>query len=405
LELHQGDCAAVVKTIPDQSVDLVYLDPPFFTQKVHKLRSRDRKNEFSFRDRWVSRDGYAEFLWVRLKEFQRVLTATGSLFFHCDRNAAHIARLLLDEVFGRGMFRAEIVWHYRRWSRTRKNLLPAHQTIYFYSKSAGYKYHDLLQDYSAATNVDQILQKRVRDRSGKSIYARDPKGKVISGGAKNGVPLSDVWDIPYLNPKARERTGYPTQKPIVLLERILRIATDEGDMVLDPFCGSGTTLVAAQLLNRRWIGIDTSTEALQVARERLACPTRTRSPLLETGREAYANACPEALAHLKGLDIVPVQRNRGIDAFLKEAVDDGPVPIRVQRLQESLEEAAQLLYRAARTKQAAVMILVVTRAEPGFDSNYGLPDGILLVDSTASGIRKALWGNGISKRSRSESEE
>jgi site-specific DNA-methyltransferase (adenine-specific) len=388
--LHHGDCATVARAFPDRSVDLVYLDPPFFTQKIHKLKSRDRKSEFSFPDQWASQDGYAEFLRIRLQEFHRVLAPTGSLFFHCDRNAAPVARLLLDEVFGRGMFRAEIIWHYRRWSRSQRNLLPAHQTIYFYSKSARYKFHDLLQEYSASTNVDQILQKRRRDESGKAVYARDAQGRVISGGAKKGVPLSDVWDIPYLNPKARERTGYPTQKPVLLLERILRISTDEGDIVLDPFCGSGTTLVAAQLLHRRWIGIDTSQEALRIARQRLARPLKTHSPLLEKGRGAYANACPEALAHLAGLDIVPVQRNRGIDAFLKEAREGGPVPIRVQRPHESVEEAARLLSRAARNKQAAVLVLVVTREETGVDPKLALPPGVELVESTALRIRQAL---------------
>jgi site-specific DNA-methyltransferase (adenine-specific) len=165
-------------------------------------------------------------------------------------------------------------------------------------------------------------------------------------------------------------------------------------VVLDPFCGSGTTLVAAQLQGRGWIGIDTSAAALQLARERLRQPTQTRSRLLEKGRAAYRSACPEALAYLQGLDTVPVQRNRGIDAFLKEAVRGGPVPVRVQRPQESISEAAQLLYRAARTKHAAVMVLVVTRPEQGGDAAGSLPKEILLVDSTANSIRKALAEQG-----------
>jgi site-specific DNA-methyltransferase (adenine-specific) len=213
---------------------------------------------------------------------------------------------------------------------------------------------------------------------------------VLANGAKQGVPLSDLWDIPYLNPKARERTGYPTQKPVLLLERILRIATDEGDVVLDPFCGSGTTLVAARLLHRRAIGIDTSAAALQIARERLGCPAKTRSALLEQGRDTYRTASPEALAYLQGLEVVPVQRNRGIDAFLKDVVRGGPVPVRVQRPQESVSQAAQLLYRAARTKHAAVMVLVVTRPERDCQAEHSLPREILLVDCTANSIRKAL---------------
>ena len=111
------------------------------------------------------------------------------------------ARLVLDEAFGKKMFRSEIIWHYRRWSNSQRTLLPAHQNIYFYSKTDHYEFHEILQEYSPTTNVDQILQKRARDQFGKSAYARDEDGAPITDGYKKGVPLSDVWDIPFLNPK------------------------------------------------------------------------------------------------------------------------------------------------------------------------------------------------------------
>src|SRR5204863_2908864 len=142
-------------------------------------------------------------------------------------------------------------------------------------KTDTYQYHQLYDDYSPSTNVDQILQRRQRDEHGKAVYERDENGKVVHDGHKKGVPVSDVWDIPFLNPKAKERVGYPTQKPILLLERIIQIVTDEGDTVLDPFCGSGTTLVAAHLLSRNCVGIDSSPEAIEITKERLARPTRT----------------------------------------------------------------------------------------------------------------------------------
>ena len=110
-----------------------------------------------------------------------------------------------------------------------------HQNIYFYSKTKDFKFNTFYTDYSASTNVDQILHDRVRNKDSKSIYKTDEDGKPVIGKKKNGVPLSDVWNIPYLNPKAKERTGYPTQKPILLLEQIIKIATDKGDVVLDPF--------------------------------------------------------------------------------------------------------------------------------------------------------------------------
>lgn len=209
-EVRHGDCLEVARGLAAESVDLVYVDPPFFTQKTHSLVTRDRATTFQFSDEWKSRAEYIEFLRVRVKEFRRVLKATGSLFFQCDTNASHHIRCLLDEVFGEAMFLSEIIWHYRRWSNSQRNPMPSHQTIFFYTKTDAYQYHQLFDDYSPSTNVDQILQRRQRDGHGKSIYARDENGDVVQDGHKKGVPISDVWDIPLLNPKAKERVGYPT---------------------------------------------------------------------------------------------------------------------------------------------------------------------------------------------------
>ena len=385
-----GDCLDVMGQMASESVHLVYLDPPFFTQKSHKLVTRDRQREFSFDDLWASHTEYAHFLFERLQEIRRVLYPTGALFFHCDRNASHIVRILLDEVLGAENFRSEIIWHYRRWSNAQKNLLPAHQTIYYYTRSDSYTFNPLLGDYSASTNVDHIWQRRRRDEDGKSVYALDEKGEAIPNGAKKGVPLSDVWDIPYLNPKAGERTGYPTQKPVLLLERIITIASNENDLVLDPFCGSGTTLVAAALLGRRVIGIDSSEDAVEIARGRLQNPSKSESNLLQVGRAAYANADEDALALLQGLDVVPVQRNRGIDAFVKGDIDGYPIPIRVQRPNETIPEAAALLHRAGSTKNAPLMILVALRAGGYFAFADELPPGVVVVEGPGIAIGRVV---------------
>jgi site-specific DNA-methyltransferase (adenine-specific) len=386
IELHQGDCLSVLPKLKAGYIQLAYLDPPFFTQKVQRLRTRDRRREFSFTDLWASHQEYAEFLYLRLREVYRVLALTGAIFFHCDRNAAHIARAVLDEVFGVEMFRSEIIWHYRRWSNAQKALLPAHQTIYFYTKSGEYTFHALYQDYSPSTNVDQILQRRKRDEFGKSVYDRDESGQIIPNGGKRGVPLSDVWDIPYLNPKAKERTGYPTQKPILLLERIIELATSPGDWVLDPFCGSGTTLIAARLLGRQAIGIDLADSALELTRQRLAHPERTGSHLLNEGRDSYRQADERALALLEGLDFVPVQRNKGIDAILKEDIHGRPVLVRIQRAHETILEAAQLLRQAAQAKPAAVMFVIKTREGGLLPFADDLPPGVQVIDGPALAI-------------------
>jgi site-specific DNA-methyltransferase (adenine-specific) len=386
--VHLGDCLEVLRSFPSDQVDLIYLDPPFFTQKIQRLGTRDRQKAFTFSDVWKSADAYGEFLFDRLREMRRVLALSGSIFFHCDNNASPIARIILDELFGRDMFRAEIIWHYRRWSNSQRTLLPSHQNIYFYSKTERYKFHNLRQGYSTSTNIDQILQRRKRDEFGKAVYARDENGTPLSNGDKKGVPMSDVWDIPFLNPKAKERVGYPTQKPILLLERIIEIATDEGDCVLDPFCGSGTTLVAAQLLGREGIGIDMSTEAIDLTKERLSNPTRTESNLLQAGRESYRTADEQALTLLKGLDIIPVQRNKGIDAFIRAGLD-APIPVRVQRPNEPLLEAAIALQKASQTKQVPAMVLVATSADLGFDISSDFPQ-IIIVESPSMLINKGL---------------
>ena len=394
-EVRHGDCLEVIREVAAKSVDLVYVDPPFFTQKIHSLVTRDRCTTFQFSDEWRSLSDYIEFLRVRLKEFRRVLKATGSLFFQCDTNASHHVRCLMDGVFGENMFRAEIIWHYRRWSNSQRNPLPSHQTIFFYSKTDDYQYHQLFDDYSPSTNVDQILQRRQRDEHGKSIYARNETGDVVHDGHKKGVPIGDVWDIPLLNPKARERVGYPTQKPILLLERIIALVTSPGELVLDPFSGSGTTLVAAELLGRNSMGIDVSAEAVELARQRLAQPVRTSSELLRKGRESYAQSDEEALAVLFGLRVVPVQRNRGIDAILSAKPGESPILIRVQRRGENLADAAEMLHSAARSKQPATLVLIVTdsRQSPGLFNM--LPTDVFLVNSTATALLEALADRGI----------
>ena len=388
-EVHQGDCLSILRRQAEATIDLVYLDPPFFTQRKQHLVARDRTREFSFDDRWESIAHYSCFLRERIAELHRVLKSTASIFFHCDRTASHAARFILDDVFGAGNFQSEIIWSYKRWSNSARKLLPAHQTILFYSKSRNFKFNTILTDYSPTTNVDQILQRRSRDAANKSVYARDSDGEILLSGSKRGVPLSDVWEIPFLNPKAKERIGYPTQKPVLLLERIIRLSTEEGDVVLDPFCGSGTTLVASVLLGRQARGIDISKEAVEITRSRLANPVKTESALLKNGIESYKNANSDALSVLTGIPHTPVQRNNGIDAFLRETYAEVPIPVRVQRHGETLSQAAEALLRAAKTKKARRMIVVATEDQPSLFA-VDIPSEVLVVASAGLAISRAV---------------
>lgn len=378
--LQHGDCRRILPTLDAGSARLVYFDPPFFTQRVQRLRSGGGDAPYAFSDVWSGQEQYVAFIEQCLRELRRVLSDDGSLFFHCDRRCAHIARHVLDRVFGPQRFRSEIIWHYRRWSNARRALLPSHQTLYLYTKGEAYVFHPEYVEYSPSTNVDQLLQRRTRDAAGKAVYARDAAGAMLPAGIKRGVPLGDVWDIPYLNPKARERVGYPTQKPVLLLERIVRLASDPGDVVLDPCAGSGTALVAAALCGRRGLGIDISAAAVALARARLRRPMRSESALLGAGREAYRQSDGAALALLAGLDVIPVQRSRGMDAILRQQHEGRPVALRVQRPGEPASAAAQLLARAGASKGCKLMILVVTDSSGG---SVKCPPGVVTVETPA----------------------
>lgn len=376
------DCVNGLTSIEDGSVDLVYMDPPFFTQDIQHLYSKEMKTEFSFSDKWNSMDEYLLFMKKRLEACKRILKDTGSIFVHCDRNASHYLKVLLDSVFGMRNFQSEIIWTYKRWSNSKKGLLNNHQVILFYSKTMEFKFNRIYTEYSETTNIDQILQERVRNKEGKARYKTDENGDIVFGKSKKGVPLSDVWEIPYLNPKAKERVGYPTQKPIILLEQIIKLVTDEGDVVVDPFAGSGTTLVAAKMLNRKYWGIDISSDAVLLAERRLETLIKTDSFLLKKGKAAYQKLSENQLAVLKSINATPVQRNSGIDGFLSEYIDGKPVSIKIQKEEETLDEAISKLISASKKKKCEYMILIRTHTDCMniFDFNR-VPQGVIIMDS------------------------
>lgn len=380
-EIYIGNCIDSLKRVKKESVDLVYMDPPFFTQRKHSLSTRDESKKYEFDDSWDSIEDYLSMIEDCLKECKRVLKSTGSIFLHCDKAASHNLRVSLDKVFGNENFQSEIIWSYKRWSNSKKGLLNAHQNIYFYSKSKDFKFNPVFKDYAPTTNVDQILQDRQRTKNGKSVYKKDENGNIVLGKEKKGVPLSDVWEIPYLNPKAKERVGYPTQKPVLLLQQILEITTDEGDLVLDPFNGSGTTCVAAKSMDRNFIGIDMSPDAVELAKQRLEDMIITESALLKKGVDEYSKKNEEELALLKSIDAIPVQRNSGIDGFLKEHYKGKPVPVKIQSAYESLNDAKEKLERSSANKGYELKILLQTKEESGTDRRFEFISDIQIVKS------------------------
>jgi site-specific DNA-methyltransferase (adenine-specific) len=197
----------------------------------------------------------------RLLELRRVLRETGSIYLHCDTKSSHYLKLVLDHIFGEKNFRNEIIWTYKGGGRSRKFFARKHDTIFFYSKSGNwtFNYRDILVDRTNRTYFTDEEGKKYWLKYGKRYYLKD-EGKVPE----------DCWtDIDPLHGPYNERLGYPTQKPLALLERIIRASSNEGDIVLDPFCGCGTTLAAAQSLDRRWIGIYISPQAIEITSRRL----------------------------------------------------------------------------------------------------------------------------------------
>jgi site-specific DNA-methyltransferase (adenine-specific) len=379
-----GDCLEVMQKFEADRFDLIYLDPPFFTGKEQTLATREGDKKYQFSDTWQSEHDYTDFMRLRITQMHRILKNTGSIFVHCDNKASHLIRIILDDIFGKNHFRSEIIWYYKRWSNMRNGLLPQHQNILYYSKTNNFKFNKDYTDYSATTNIDQILQKRQRDTRGKVIYAKDIDGNTISADDKKGVPVGDVWEIPFLNPKAQERTGYPTQKPIILLEKIIELASDVGDEILDPFCGSGTTCVAAQLTQRNFVGIDISSDAVELAHNRLMNPIKTHSDLLNKGQEAYKVFDTWIDSHLIGIACNRVARNSGIDAILKKNINGRIGLIRVQRETETMSDAVIALSKASKTKNNTMMILIKTSDEI-FDNNQA---GVFIINSVALELKK-----------------
>lgn len=296
------------KYIPDNSIDLIYLDPPFSSNRDYNILYKGVSGKWSeaqvkaFSDTWhwgdVTDDAFQDIrlkaplevgkliegmveglgqndvtaylvmMTPRLLEMYRVLKDTGSLYLHCDPTASHYLKLILDRIFGARNFRNEIVWCYDTGGRSTKAFPRKHDTIFCYGRTgkAAFYYDNVALPRDPSTMHETILI----DSDGRQYQRNIKAGREYRYYLDKGVLPNDWWsDIKAMNPAAKERLGYETQKPLALLERIIKASSNEGDIVLDPFCGCGTALVAAHKLNRRWIGIDITYLAIEVMSKRL----------------------------------------------------------------------------------------------------------------------------------------
>ena len=313
--LYYGDNLEILRDkIPDESVDLCYIDPPFNSKRSYFQIYNDIGGEIdkaqaqAFMDTWqwdtTAMEGYKQIISnhegrftrqtielvkglepilgksnllaylvsmaLRITEIYNVLKPTGSFYLHCDTTASHYLKLILDAVFcGQGGdFRNEIIWSYKRYTAASARFQRLHDVIFYYSKSDNATFNVLRDEYG--------------DKSGKadSHYKQDENGKWFRWQKRKGQEpykvylsegrrLGDVWEIPIINASAKERLGYPTQKPEALLEKIILASSNKGDTVLDAYCGCGTTVAVAERLQREWVGIDITYHSISLIIKRL----------------------------------------------------------------------------------------------------------------------------------------
>ena len=273
--LHCGDNLKIMQQMPDASIDLICTDPPFCSQRDYG----------AFNDKWDDGlNGYLKFMRPRIEQMHRLLKDTGSLYLHCDPSASHYLKVMLDEVFGRKNFRNEIVWSYtgRQIAGAPHNhFYNAHDIVLLFIKTNKAVFHPQFMGLT-----ERMIEERERGyhSQGKSLCVLDAnkpaaQARIKSGNYETirymkepnkGKSVSDMWFTNPLTSTANERNGYPTQKPETLYQRMIQASSNEGDLVLDPFCGSGTTCVAANNLGRYYIGIDQNPDAIEIAESRLA---------------------------------------------------------------------------------------------------------------------------------------
>ena len=251
-----------------EKIDLIYIDPPFYTGETFYIdisKNGEKFDSVAYSDFWDNNlDKYLQMLYERIRLFKDLLSKKGLLFIHLDWHIVHYIKLILDEVFGKNRFVNNIVWYYyNKYSAGRKSLPRAHDDILVYSKSNDYTFNEIRVPREKPRKqlkrrmVNGVL-KNVKDDQGHVIYRTVTDKK-----------LDDVWRIPCLQPASKQWTGFPNQKHHKLLERIILLGSNKNDLIADFFCGSGTSLYAAEKLQRRWIGCDVSEYAIYLARKRL----------------------------------------------------------------------------------------------------------------------------------------
>jgi DNA modification methylase len=346
-----GDNLEQLQKLPDACVDLIYIDPPFNSNRNYEVFWGETKEKRAFEDRHENTKAYIDYMRPRCVQLARVLKKTGSFYYHCDWHASHYVKVMLDQIFGENNFQNEIVWKrsdaHNDGKQGARHFGRVHDSIFFYTGLEKYTFNTIytplpestitkwyrhieegtgrrynkadvtgpggaakgcpVYEWKGVTRAWRYSQDNMKrlDEEGRLVYSKT--GMVYQKrylDESKGVALQSWWDdIGMLRGihQTGERLGYPTQKPLALLERIIQSSSNENDIVLDAFCGCGTALVAAQNLNRQWIGIDISPTSCRVMAKRLrtVCKLPESEKLWEIGRGFIVRDLPRTEAELR----------------------------------------------------------------------------------------------------------
>jgi len=329
--IYCGDNLEQLEKFPDECIDLIYIDPPFNSNRNYEVFWGETKEKRAFEDRHASTQAYIDFMRPRCLDLRRVLKKTGSFYYHCDWHASHYVKIMLDQIFGQNQFQTEIVWRRTNAKGLAFRSFPNdHDSIFYYIKSGDYTFnrqylpHDegyvkdfyknaepetgrqyqladltnpnkdrpnLTYEFLGVKRVWRWTKERMQEAYEKGLIVQSSPGAVPRLkrylDEQEGIPVDSIWaDIPPIQSQSEERLGYPTQKPLALLDRIIKASSNPNDIVLDAFCGCGTALVAAENLGRQWIGIDISPTACRVMAKRLrnVCGMKEDEKLWRIGR-------------------------------------------------------------------------------------------------------------------------
>ena len=291
-----GDNLPIMRGMNSESMDLIYLDPPFNSKANYAAPIGSKAAGAEFKDTWTLDDvdvewinliegkhpqlhrvvlaamtdgdkSYLVYMAARLLEMRRLLKPTGSIYLHCDPTMSHSLKLVMDAVFGKGQFKNEIVWSYRRYTARSNRFQREHDILLFYGKGRP-EFNVIYEPYGELSGKRDSHYKQ--DEAGRwyrwqKLRGKEPYKIYLNEGRRTG----DVWSMSHINASSKERVGYPTQKPLALLSRIVEASSNPDDMVLDPFCGCATACISAQSQNRHWVGIDISPKAADLVQVRM----------------------------------------------------------------------------------------------------------------------------------------